>query len=287
MQDLPSLYAHLQQPDAPPVNLAQAKPLAAHRDALKALARTVERGVAGSFLKTVLDESYAQTVTKRKYYARQKAQKAAKEGADDEAAQQDEAAELAEKGFVQKKRARDTSEAAETSGQAGAVLTKAQEMELARQRGVRRAKRIREELVQPDVELEEAELPEDFPSHDLLTSIHSHATTLLASKHHLVPRLMRSSPLLPPRAVAHFDSLARRVQEQEKYIERKGTKAQLRALKTTRIRGEGAGRRRWLWADADRAFEGTALVALGMLAQLLVQDAAALPGDLPLPPPAL
>ncbi|GAA6048106.1 hypothetical protein JCM3770_000194 [Rhodotorula araucariae] len=281
VQDLPSIYTHLRQPDAPPVDLAQAKPLVAERAALRTLARTVERGAAGSFLKAVLDESYAQAVAKRKRYARTKA---AKDGAKEAQALQDEAAELAEKGFVHKKRPRTATEGPGQASDAAAAETRARELALARERGIRRAKRIREELVQPDIELEEAPLPADFPSHDLLTSIYSHATSLFAAKHHLVPRLTPSAPTLPRAALAHFDALVQRVAEQEQRVARTGTVAQLRAIKATRIRGWGAGRRRALWADADRAFEGTALVALGMLTQLLVQDAA---GDLPLPPPAL
>lgn len=98
---------------------------------------------------------------------------------------------------------------------------------------------------------------------DLLVSLHSHASHHLSTTHHLVPPLSPSSPSLPPSALAHFDDLAQRATEQEERLAARGTVAQWKAVRATRIRKAGAGRRRGLWADAERGFEGTALVAMG------------------------
>ncbi|TNY24014.1 hypothetical protein DMC30DRAFT_239969 [Rhodotorula diobovata] len=284
-RDVPSLYTHLDPPDLPAVDLAHPTPLARQRDSLHSLAHTAQLGTAATFLQdTVLQQSHALAVKHRKNLERRKRSRSHSHHDDDD----DDDLVLRERGFVHKRRTQNASEAVDqddetgtpAGGRPGPARASAQE------RGVRRAKRIRQQLVKPDVHLEDVQLPPDFPSHDLLVSLHSHASHHLSTTHHLVPPLSPSSPSLPPSALAHFDDLAQRATEQEERLAARGTVAQWKAVRATRIRKAGAGRRRGLWADAERGFEGTALVAMGMLAELLVRDAATSPGDLPLPPPA-
>ncbi|GAA5902546.1 hypothetical protein JCM8208_006919 [Rhodotorula glutinis] len=288
LPDVPSLFAHIRQPDPPAVDLAQPAPLAHDRAAVRTLASTVQRGAASAFLHdVVLTESHALAVKHRKAHdSKKRARSSHTSDADND--DDDDDLVLAEQGFVHKRRTRSrATQDADTDDEpsATATATSGERRAASRKTAALRSKRIKGQLVKPDVQLDDVDLPPGFPSHDLLTSLHSHASHLLASTHNLVPSPTSSSSRLPRAARAHFDALEQRAQAQEARLARWGIDAELKAVKATRIRRKGAGTRRALWADADRAFEGTALVALGMLTELLVQDAAAAPGDLPLPPP--
>ncbi|GAA5932135.1 hypothetical protein JCM3775_004248 [Rhodotorula graminis] len=281
LPDVPSLFAHIRQPDPPPVDLAQPAPLAHERAAVRSLASTVQRGPASTFLHdVVLTRSHTLAVKHRKALDSKKKRTRSSNTSDDD---DDDDLVLADKGFVHKRRTRstDTDDDAPTT----ATATSGDRRAASRKTAALRTRRIKGQLVKPEVHLDDVDLPPGFPSHDLLTSLHSHASHLLTSTHNLVPPPSASTSRLPPAAQAHFDALEQRAQAQEARLARWGTDAELKAVKATRIRRKGAGTRRALWADADRAFEGPALVALGMLAELLVQDAAAAPGELPLPPP--
>ncbi|GAA5846609.1 hypothetical protein JCM9279_006760 [Rhodotorula babjevae] len=291
LPDVPSLYTHIRQPDPPPVDLAQPAPLAHERAAVRTLASTVQRGAASAFLHdVVLSQSHALAVKQRKALDSKKRSRTA-HTSDADNDDDDDDLVLAEQGFVHKKRTRRSRAAQDANtdddeGTTPAATTSAERRTASRKTAALRSRRIKGQLVKPEVQLDDDVLPPGFPSHDLLTSLHSHASHLLTSTHNLVPP-PSSSPRsgLPPAAQAHFAALEQRALAQEARLARWGTDAELKAVKATRIRRKGAGTRRALWANADRAFEGTALVALGMLAELLVQDAAASPGDLPLPPP--
>ncbi|GJN87895.1 hypothetical protein Rhopal_000850-T1 [Rhodotorula paludigena] len=274
--ELPSIYAALAPPSLPPVDLQADIVSAPERKATHRLARTIEHGAAGGFLQDVLEQSRNLAVKQRQNEVAFRARSGRDSGEEDD---DDEERELHAKGFVHKKRKRSASVASAASfegdDERGSETETALSTSAKRKKTVLRIKRIRQEFVTPEVDLPEVSLPSNFPSHHLIDAIHSHATDILASKHHLVPALTPAAPILPAPAIAHFESLAELANEQELRVAREGTRKQWLAWKKTRIGRAGAGTRKAIWADAHRAFEGTALVALGMLSQLLVEDAAA------------
>ncbi|BGP13282.1 hypothetical protein JCM10213_004948 [Rhodosporidiobolus nylandii] len=281
---LPSLYASLPAP--PPISSHfDPKPAsAAERSALNDLSDLVTRGGAGQFLHSVLKDAHRREVRRRSYSA------ASEVDTDAEEREQDER-ELRVKGFVHKKRRKrgsdtdgattglegDDERGSETDGgkkrKRGAAWRSARED----------AKRRREMLKIPEVQVDEADLPSNFPSSGLLHSVHSHIASLMTSHHSLLPPLTPSSPNLPPDLRAHFDALADHHNAEEERLARTGSSKQWAAMKRTRIGKLGGGVRHGAWTDAGKAFEGSALLAMGMLAQLLVEDAVRGPP----PPPAV
>ncbi|GAA5896912.1 hypothetical protein JCM6882_007306 [Rhodosporidiobolus microsporus] len=313
---LPSLYTSTALHLPPTASHFDPKlaPLPA-RQGLHHLVSLAEHGGAGVFLREVLEESYAREVGRRKVAA-------AKREADED--EDEDERELREKGFVHKKRARrgrvtrsmsaagsdaeaeadpttglegDDEEGSETAAGGDEGEGKSKRRRRSRKEGMRRNERVREGLKIPEVEVEEVELPEDFPSDDLLNSLHAHTASLFRSTHSLLPPLTRSTPFLPPPIRAHFDALSAQHDAAEEKAGLEGTATNFAAWKKTRAGRSGMGGRKGVWRDAQGAFEGSALVAMGMLAKLLAEDAvqqaasaAASPAqqaaeELPAPPP--
>ncbi|GAA5979243.1 hypothetical protein JCM10908_002853 [Rhodotorula pacifica] len=313
--ELPSIYTSIHELASPAIDLHARKLSSADRSTLDHLVQTCERGAAGTYLHSVLERSHEQTIRAWKYQAgRSRGAEGGLSKLDDNNnnEEDDDELELREKGYVHKrkppprKRRRSTS-VAEGGGEDSSVAsgegddeggsdTEAAAAVLASTRSRkdkvrstrRRVKRLRETLRIPDVELEGPDLPPDFPPSDLFTALHSRASNLYQSRHNLLPPLTPSAPVLSPSHQAHFNALHARINKAEERAIRMGTKDVVAAWKRTRIHKQNAGERRGIWTDARRAYEGSALVALGLLTQLLVEDAVnseaeRLP-DLPLPP---
>ncbi|BGP29568.1 hypothetical protein JCM10296v2_001307 [Rhodotorula toruloides] len=280
-KELPSLYTALRPLEAPPVDLQARRISASDHALISRTADTFQRGAAGKFLQDVLEVSYKEAIKERKGKAVVEA------GEDDE-----EQRELREKGFVQKrkKRARSSSVGSmadvEEMEDGGSDTEAAATVREKRMRGRRRTKRIKEALKVPEVLLADPQLPEGFPSTDLLSSIQTHATRLFETRHNLLPPLTLTSPLLPRPIVEHFDHVIAQMNEEEERVAREGKGDVWLAWKQSRITKAGAGTRKAVWTDVNRAFEGPTLVALGMLTQLLVEDVVAQEGQqLPELPP--
>lgn len=107
---------------------------------------------------------------------------------------------------------------------------------------------------------------------DLFTALHDRATQLYSARHNLLPPLTPSEPFLAESDQAHFDGVHARLNAEEERAIRQGSKAIARAWKRTRIQKANAGERRGVWTDASRAFEGSALVALGGSGSLSVSS---------------
>ncbi|GAA5851040.1 hypothetical protein JCM8547_009161 [Rhodosporidiobolus lusitaniae] len=126
----------------------------------------------------------------------------------------------------------------------------------------------------PGIKVERAELPQGFPSSDLFHSLHAHASSLMISQHALLPPLTLSSPKLPRHVKRHFSALRKSINEAELNVAKYGSLREVKEFGKTRLPGKMKGGRRAVWADADKAFESSALIAMGMLSQLLAEDAA-------------
>ncbi|BGO89085.1 hypothetical protein NBRC10512_003830 [Rhodotorula toruloides] len=269
-KELPSLYTASRPLEAPPVDLQARRISASDHALISRTADTFQRGAAGTFLQDVLEASYKEAIKERRGAV-------VVEAAEDD----EEERELREKGFVQKrkKRARSSSVGSmadvEETEEGGSDTEAAATLREKRMRGRRRTKRIKEALKVPEVSLEEPELSEGFPSTDLLSSIQNHATQLFETRHNLLPPLTLTNPLLPEPLVEHFDNLIAQMNDEEERVAREGKGDVWLAWKQSRISKAGAGTRKAVWTDVSRAFEGTALVALGMLTQLLVKDVVA------------
>ncbi|KAJ8296340.1 hypothetical protein OF846_000728 [Rhodotorula toruloides] len=269
-KELPSLYTASRPLEAPPVDLQARRISASDHALISRTADTFQRGAAGTFLQDVLEASYKEAIKERRGAV-------VVEAAEDD----EEERELREKGFVQKrkKRARSSSVGSmadvEETEEGGSDTEAAATLREKRMRGRRRTKRIKEGLKVPEVSLEEPELSEGFPSTDLLSSIQNHATQLFETRHNLLPPLTLTNPLLPEPLVEHFDNLIAQMNDEEERVAREGKGDVWLAWKQSRISKAGAGTRKAVWTDVSRAFEGTALVALGMLTQLLVKDVVA------------
>ncbi|KAL8291776.1 hypothetical protein RQP46_002034 [Phenoliferia psychrophenolica] len=145
------------------------------------------------------------------------------------------------------------------------------------QRGKRR--RIEEgwkESTEEVVEVPQVERPQGFPSNDLLSSLHSHAAHHFASHHLLLPPLTPSSPLLPPSSLAHLEALKAILDAQDEEAARRygeyGGVKRWNDTKSNWYRVKDRGDRKRAWRDVERKLEPSALVALGILAELLTSD---------------
>ncbi|GAA5878582.1 hypothetical protein JCM3774_004072 [Rhodotorula dairenensis] len=312
LAELPSLYAALGPLPSPALDLHARQLSSSDRSTLNHLVQTCERRAAATFLRSVLEQSHAQTI---QAWKRQPAAPSAEaldrnhdsqndnghdqDHHDDE---DDDALELRERGYVHKRkrargnRHRSTSVASAegddeggSDTEAAAVAARATRSHRDKVRSTRRrVKRLRETLRIPHVELEEPDLPPDFPSSDLFAAVHAHASQVYEARHHLLPPLTPAAPLLAPSARSHFDAVAARVNQAEEHAVRTGTREVAAAWRRTRILKANAGERRGIWTDANRAFEGSALVALGLLTRLLVEDAVTSEAEqLPDPPAPL
>lgn len=112
---------------------------------------------------------------------------------------------------------------------------------------------------------------------ELFTALHARTSHLYEARHNLLAPLTltptttatatttttTSSATLPAPVRAHFDALRTRINAEEERAVRGGTRDVVTAWKRTRIQKANAGERRAIWTDASRAYEGSALVALG------------------------
>ncbi|GAA5831293.1 hypothetical protein JCM11251_007823 [Rhodosporidiobolus azoricus] len=290
---LPSLYTS-NALTVPPISShfdPKAPSLAARQD-LQQLVSLTERGGAGTFLHSVLQESYAREVKRRKVALRKQDLEGPEEDEDER--------QLREKGFVHKKRRRtrstsaaaaaaglevdrepttglegDDEEGSETAAGEGSGPEEGagnKRRRRSRKEGIKLMGKIREGLKIPDIAVAEVQLPPDFPSDDLLNSLHSQTSSLLRASHNLLPHLTRSFPLLPDEVCAHFDSLSARYNAEEERAGLEGTARSFGMWKKTRVQRSGVGMRKGVFTDAAGAFEGSALVAMGLLAKLLAED---------------
>ncbi|GAA5901802.1 uncharacterized protein JCM6883_000402 [Sporobolomyces salmoneus] len=119
------------------------------------------------------------------------------------------------------------------------------------------------------------DVPSNFPSASLLSSLHLQASQLFASTNSLLPPLTMDTPLLPSHLLAHFNQLSAALnkQEEEILVQPGLSNGQWNRAKENRIQARGAGERRGVWNNVEKKFDSTALVALGMLTKLLVEDA--------------
>jgi len=165
LPDVPSLYAHIHPPAPPPVDLAQPAPLAHERAAVRTLASTVQRGTASTFLHdVVLSQSHALAVKQRKALDSRKRSRAARssDADNDDDDDDDDDLVLAEQGFVHKKRTRRRAAPdADTDDDAGttAGATSAERSAASRKTAALRSRRIKGQLVKPDVQLDDVDLP--------------------------------------------------------------------------------------------------------------------------------
>ncbi|GAA6030140.1 hypothetical protein JCM8097_009281 [Rhodosporidiobolus ruineniae] len=302
---LPSLYTSLPTPPSISSHFDPVRPSAPERDSLLRLSQLATRGASALFLDTLLEDEQAQHVKRRRAVQSGRRRRGETEPEDEEddnddedeagGTSDDEAREIREKGFVHKRR-RTRSASMERGGTTGLegdddTATETDGGSRATARGKRQKKRVttkqlKEEVQLPEVEIQQAALPEGFPSSELLTAIQTHTASLMSSRHSLLPALTPSAPFLPSPLQAHFTALSASIDAREAAAAREGRKDEYMALKQSRIRKIGAGARWGAWTDAERAFEGSALVAMGMLTQLLVQDVV-LGGAPPPAPPAL
>ncbi|GAA6000772.1 hypothetical protein JCM10207_004653 [Rhodosporidiobolus poonsookiae] len=266
----PSIHSY---PFLPPVS-SHFDPQSSHlaeRDNLRQLAALTERGGAAVFLEHVLKDSLRDR-------RRQHLDGAKSDSDSDER-------ELRDKGFVhRRKRTRSVTFDGATTGlegddEAGSESDDGEEGRIAtarekRARARRRSKRRREEVKLPEVEVDEVPVPPDFPADTLFSAIHTHTSTLFSSRHNLLPPLTPAQPFLSPELKAHFDAEEARINDEEEAAAKAGEQAKFMAYKRTRVGKAGGGGRYAAWTDAGKAFEGTALVALGLLSKLLVEDAA-------------
>ncbi|GAA5984396.1 hypothetical protein JCM11641_000123 [Rhodosporidiobolus odoratus] len=277
---LPSLYTS--RPLAPSVtsHFDAKTASAAEQDNVNRLAQLAQRGGAAVFLRSVLEDVHRRELRKRRY-------RLATSGVDTEVGEDEDSdeRELRAKGFVHKRRRRKQKKGSESGEEATTGLDgddeEGSETEGGKKRKRKSGKRARassrkmcQMLKIPEIAAAEKELRSSFPSDDLLHSIHSHTSRFLESQYSLVPPLTPSSPSLPEDLRQHFDGRAAVQVAEEERIAREGTSTQFAAMKRMRVHKRGGGLWHGVWTDAGRAFEGNALVALGMLSQLLVEDAA-------------
>ncbi|GAA6064157.1 hypothetical protein JCM10212_004738 [Sporobolomyces blumeae] len=137
-------------------------------------------------------------------------------------------------------------------------------------------RRARDDVLEwPRTHAVEVDVPQGFPPGPLLASVHDHASHLFVRTRNLLPPLTSSRPCLAPDLVQHFRQVEQVLNDEEEQVtlrDRIKVK-ELDEVKRTRVMTRGAGERKGAWTDAERAFESSALVAVGMLAQLLVEDA--------------
>jgi len=107
----------------------------------------------------------------------------------------------------------------------------------------------------------------------LLASLHSHSSALFTSTLSLLPPLTSTTPLLPPHLLTHFAQLQESLHaEEEALLGSLKRKGQMNEVKRGRIGRLGGGSRKGAWANAERAFESSALVAMGMFEVPWVSD---------------
>lgn len=104
------------------------------------------------------------------------------------------------------------------------------------------------------------------PPQDLLHSIHAHTSSLFASKHLILPRLTKDDPFLPPDVVAHLATIHTELvaKEDAALANPATTRAEWDAVRERRgdmSRKEGPWK--GVWTDGERAFDASALVAVG------------------------
>ncbi|GAA5969677.1 hypothetical protein JCM3765_006109 [Sporobolomyces pararoseus] len=124
-------------------------------------------------------------------------------------------------------------------------------------------------------EIPPSDPPQNFPSGSLLFSIHLHASHLFASNNSLLPPLTSEAPLLPPHLLTHFNKLSNSLNTQEEsLLKQEGLSLkQLGQIRENRLGKVGRGSRKGVWTNVEKKFDSSALVALGMLTKLLVEDA--------------
>ncbi|ORY61171.1 hypothetical protein BCR35DRAFT_355189 [Leucosporidium creatinivorum] len=143
----------------------------------------------------------------------------------------------------------------------------------------KRARRGELQMELPEMLRPEVELPEDLPPGDLLTSIHEHASTLLSTTYNILPPLTPSSPRHSPSTIAHFDALTSAQAQNEADVLANASVRIYKAIAAARvIKGMGEKSlvkqigRNDTWKNAEKGFESSALVAVGMFMQLLAAD---------------
>ncbi|GAA5916387.1 hypothetical protein JCM5296_006196 [Sporobolomyces johnsonii] len=286
LKDLPSIYPLLPKVPSIPVSFKSTRTSKHDRRDLDLAERLISHGPASVVLTDLLKDELKHQLDKRKAarVSRRSAQKYANAQARDHA---DDGA------GVQRPRKK--------TGRPRKYTFSSDEMEGDDERGVeteaasvKRAKKhkhldddMRNAARQvPDVEIPPVDLPEDFPSGDLLAALHTHTATLFTSTYHLLPPLSTSNPVHSPELIAHFDALEAELNQQEEELGKQATPAQWKALKKERLNAAWPGARRRAWVDGERAFDASALVALGMLSQLLAEDSVHRPSQDASPQPA-
>ncbi|KAK4056329.1 hypothetical protein OIO90_002773 [Microbotryomycetes sp. JL221] len=135
----------------------------------------------------------------------------------------------------------------------------------------------------PRIERPTKSIPEHFPSADLLWSILTDTSDSLSSSFNILPTLTADIPSLPPDAIAHFeDVIASQAQQELDQLTANPTTYQLRKIERRRISrqsnvAKGDKMRRGhknSWRNCEKQFEASALVAIGMLLELVAKDIA-------------
>ncbi|GAA5955145.1 hypothetical protein JCM21900_001624 [Sporobolomyces salmonicolor] len=279
LKDLPSIYPLLPRVPSVPVSFRTTRTSKHDRRDLDLAERLISHGPASVVLTDLLKNELKHELDKRKAarVSRRSAQKYAKDHAREPPA--------GDAGVPKPRR---------KTGRPRKYSFSSDEMEGDDERGVetdaasvRRAKKHKHldddkrqaALQVPEVEIPPIDLPEDFPSGDLLTALHTRTATLFTSTYHLLPPLSTFNPVHSPEVIAHFDALEAELNQQEEELGKQATAEQWNALKKGRLNAAWPGARRGAWVDGERAFDASALIALGMLSQLLAEDVVQRPSE--------
>ncbi|GAA5846391.1 hypothetical protein JCM3766R1_001180 [Sporobolomyces carnicolor] len=103
-----------------------------------------------------------------------------------------------------------------------------------------------------------------LPRISLLSSVHLHASQVLTSQFHLVPPLTTETPLLPPDILTKFNETATELNQLELAIlSQPGLKQrQVDEVRRHRLSKIGTGARKHVWANLEKKFDSSSLVAL-------------------------
>ncbi|SCV72676.1 BQ2448_4213 [Microbotryum intermedium] len=120
----------------------------------------------------------------------------------------------------------------------------------------------------PELDDVEVEIPSDFPSGSLLSNLHSHVSRQLAASCNTVLPLTVDEPIQPPSVLHHFEQLhAEEFGDEERCFDIASTRQWKNFKKTMRADPLSTSQKviGWKkeWRNADRAFEDSALAAMG------------------------
>ncbi|GAA5879278.1 hypothetical protein JCM16303_003147 [Sporobolomyces ruberrimus] len=274
-RDPPSIYTSL--PPLPPFS-AQYDPLSstlAERENLDQLAQLAQEGPANYVLRRILIDEAEKEETRRKRREKYDEGSDSDKGLNQRDPQDDDGEPP-----TKRKRTRSSSKKrgwSSTAAEGGDdEETQAEQRSSGLRKGKGKAKRQHQQLERPRLakELPPTELPEHFPSGSLLSSLHLHASQHFTSHHSILPPLTTSTPLLPPHLLTHFTNLSKEINEEEEALLKKEgmTRRDLKKVREGRLGKMGRGGRKGVWKKAEKGFDASGLVALGMLTKLLVED---------------